>query len=286
MSDNIDEEHLDNPTNTQSENSPENITPSTDTETTNTTQETENMEVHHHPNVEKKNFKEYFLEFIMIFLAVTMGFIAENIREHFTETKIVHQNLEAFRNDLQQHQSYYKETIGDFNMVLPIYDSLIAIFYEQKENLELPVVSRLMLQGTLNYIVTINSPTYTQLISSGSLRFIENNELKAGMANYQEKINSFINYNDRIINLINAQSIEIGKIADYHDIWNKEKMGSSKKIYTPDMNPFSLTKEQRNSIIMYFKIYSIQFQAGLAQTNSLMKSNEDLVKLLDKELEK
>ena len=32
------------------------------------------MEVHHHPNVEKKNFKEYFLEFLMIFLAVTLGF--------------------------------------------------------------------------------------------------------------------------------------------------------------------------------------------------------------------
>ena len=40
------------------------------------------MEVHHHPQVEKKNFREYFLEFLMIFLAVTMGFlqrISENI---------------------------------------------------------------------------------------------------------------------------------------------------------------------------------------------------------------
>ena len=43
------------------------------------------MEVHHHPHVEKKNFKEYFLEFLMIFLAVTMGFIAENVRERITE---------------------------------------------------------------------------------------------------------------------------------------------------------------------------------------------------------
>jgi len=42
------------------------------------------MEVHHHPNVEKKNFKEYFLEFLMIFLAVTMDFFAETIRESFT----------------------------------------------------------------------------------------------------------------------------------------------------------------------------------------------------------
>ena len=39
------------------------------------------MEVHHHPNIEKKNLKDHFLEFLMIFLAVTMGFFAENIRE-------------------------------------------------------------------------------------------------------------------------------------------------------------------------------------------------------------
>ncbi len=147
MADNTDEEHLDNPIKTQSENPSDEITPINDTENINQNQETENMEVHHHPKVEKKNFKEYFLEFIMIFLAVTMGFIAENIREHFTETKIAHQNLEAYRNDLLQHQEYYKETIADFNKVLPIYDSLVSIFYEKKENAELPVVSRLMLKG-------------------------------------------------------------------------------------------------------------------------------------------
>src|SRR5436190_5298794 len=40
------------------------------------------MEVHHHPHIEKKKFKEYFLEFLMIFLAVTLGFFAESYREH------------------------------------------------------------------------------------------------------------------------------------------------------------------------------------------------------------
>jgi len=34
------------------------------------------MEVHHHPNVEKKGRKEYLLEFVMIFLAVTLVFFA------------------------------------------------------------------------------------------------------------------------------------------------------------------------------------------------------------------
>jgi hypothetical protein len=36
------------------------------------------MEVHQLPKEKRKNFKEYLLEFVMIFLAVTLGFIAEN----------------------------------------------------------------------------------------------------------------------------------------------------------------------------------------------------------------
>jgi hypothetical protein len=47
------------------------------------------MEVHHHPDLHhrRKKFKEYLLEFVMIFLAVTMGFIAENVREGIGDGK-------------------------------------------------------------------------------------------------------------------------------------------------------------------------------------------------------
>ncbi|HEY5461679.1 MAG TPA: hypothetical protein VIJ95_00350 [Hanamia sp.] len=44
------------------------------------------MEVHHHPHVDpgsyrEKNFKEYFLEFVMIFLALIMG-LTDLRKEH------------------------------------------------------------------------------------------------------------------------------------------------------------------------------------------------------------
>jgi hypothetical protein len=45
------------------------------------------MKVHHHPHVEKEHFKEYFLEFIMIFLGATMGFFAESFREYLVDIK-------------------------------------------------------------------------------------------------------------------------------------------------------------------------------------------------------
>ena len=66
------------------------------------------MEVHHHPSVHKKNFKEFFLEFVMIFLAVTLGFIAENIRESITNHEQEKHYVESLINDLKEDTAYYE----------------------------------------------------------------------------------------------------------------------------------------------------------------------------------
>jgi len=83
MADNTDEVPLENPTNNQSENSSDEIISTVDTETITPIQETENMEVHHHAHDpalphHKKNWKSYFWEFLMLFLAVFCGFLAES----------------------------------------------------------------------------------------------------------------------------------------------------------------------------------------------------------------
>ena len=39
------------------------------------------MEVHHHLHQGKNKWREYFRKFLMLFLAVSLGFYAENIRE-------------------------------------------------------------------------------------------------------------------------------------------------------------------------------------------------------------
>src|SRR5579863_10707753 len=70
-----------------------------------------NMEVHHHPNVEKKNFKEYFLEFIMIFLAVTLGFFAENLRENFSDYSKTNQFAKSLVSDLKEDTEACNNTL-------------------------------------------------------------------------------------------------------------------------------------------------------------------------------
>ena len=57
------------------------------------------MEVHHHSH-KPKNWKEYITEFIMLFAAVTLGFLAENLREHQVINHRLEQNKIAIMKDL------------------------------------------------------------------------------------------------------------------------------------------------------------------------------------------
>src|ERR1700759_5616034 len=70
-----------------------------------------NMEVHHHPKVEKKNFKEYFLEFLMIFLAVTLGFFAENVREHLGDASKETEYMSAMFEELKSDTVEYNKAL-------------------------------------------------------------------------------------------------------------------------------------------------------------------------------
>jgi hypothetical protein len=80
------------------------------------------MEVHHHPDLHHKGkkWKEYFLEFLMIFLAVTMGFFAENIREHFSDNERVAQLSRQLIQDLKKDTASLAMALPEFKTPLSI----------------------------------------------------------------------------------------------------------------------------------------------------------------------
>src|SRR5688500_8377804 len=67
-----------------------------------------NMEVHHaHTSAPsnhraRKRWTHYFWEFLMLFLAVFCGFLAENKREHMIEDKRARKLVASLLHDLQQ----------------------------------------------------------------------------------------------------------------------------------------------------------------------------------------
>ena len=129
MTDNTDEEELGNSTNTQSDNPSDEITPTADSEAINSTQETENMEVHHHPNLhhKPKKWKEYFLEFLMIFLAVALGFFAETLREKISEKQREKDYMVGLANNIRNDTSALNGLISRNDLEIKGIDSLISI---------------------------------------------------------------------------------------------------------------------------------------------------------------
>ncbi|MEO8710909.1 MAG: hypothetical protein ABI405_02240, partial [Parafilimonas sp.] len=85
------------------------------------------MEVHHHPHVEKKNFKEYFLEFLMIFLAVTMGFFAENIREKLSDHAKGKEYVISIKKDLAADTVSLNIWIPNLFQKVNDFDTLISL---------------------------------------------------------------------------------------------------------------------------------------------------------------
>jgi hypothetical protein len=58
------------------------------------------MEVHSHAHTERKKWFHYIWEFIMLFLAVSLGFFAENQREHYVEYQREKQYMQSMIEDL------------------------------------------------------------------------------------------------------------------------------------------------------------------------------------------
>jgi hypothetical protein len=137
-----------------------------------------NMEVHHHPDLhhKKKHFREYVLEFLMIFLAVTMGFIAENIREGITDHAKAKEYARSLYSDLKKDTAECNFHIRLTNWRKLKIDSLINILEsgDVKQNERMIYYLNAVLKAKLHFKPI--DATFQQLRSSGGFRYFENPE--------------------------------------------------------------------------------------------------------------
>ena len=151
------------------------------------------MEVHHHPKVEKKNFKEYFLEFLMIFLAVTLGFVAENFRESISDRSKEKEYISSIKKDLAEDTSALNIWIPSLFKRVNDFDTLISLLQVQGINSrgdDLYYYARL---STRSRVFNANNNTITELKNSGNFRLITNKTIIDKLINFQKIIDSYIN---------------------------------------------------------------------------------------------
>lgn len=151
------------------------------------------MEVHHHPHLPhgaKKNFKEYLLEGLMIFFAVFMGFIAENVREHISDSSKEKNYIASLGSDLKKDSAQQVEIINLGNKLRSGQDSLLNLLQVRKltQQQTNEVYHLFFSYGSSVPIFNSTERTLNQLINSGNFRLIEKSALADSITSYYDNV--------------------------------------------------------------------------------------------------
>ncbi len=150
------------------------------------------MEVHHHPHVAKKNFKEYFLEFLMIFLAVTMGFFAENIREYLSDRTKERDDMSGLMKNLTSDSLTIESGLQVYGAVEMQIDSLMTLIKTGKYTENMKAVYRMAYQTRGSRVFEYSNATFQEIENSGDMRLIRNDNIRNDLINYNNTINTDI----------------------------------------------------------------------------------------------
>jgi hypothetical protein len=156
-------------------------------------------------SLKKKNWTSYMKEFLMLFLAVFCGFLAENYRENMVERQQERQFIQSYIEDLKSDTASIRNEMRLINKKQVKMDSLMLMLKNQiiegHEN-DLYFLARILIRGSA---FQSNDRTITQLKNSGSLRLIRNQQVTDSIMVYQKIVENIVkNYEDESEERYNA----------------------------------------------------------------------------------
>jgi hypothetical protein len=146
------------------------------------------MEVHHshhHGGHQTKKWKEYITEFLMLFTAVTLGFFAENQREHYIEHLREKQYMQSLYEDLKKDTTELSTLKRLYTGQMNRIDTTIELFRAAEWN-DSTLTKLYLLNLTVlgNRGLNLMERTSVQLQNAGGMRLIQNAKISDEIANY------------------------------------------------------------------------------------------------------
>ena len=167
------------------------------------------METHipHLKHSSEKKGWHYVFEFLMLFLAVFCGFIAENwreqMKEHQREREFIHSIVQDLKSDTLQS--------GEILMQLKRKSKGIDSLLEELQSPEIVENSnkafRLWTQNLDLKAFVSNDRTLQQLKSSGELRLIRNKEVSDRIMQYDQVVRNYYRQTDLMYSALINQDI-------------------------------------------------------------------------------
>jgi hypothetical protein len=153
------------------------------------------MEVHAHSHTERKKWTHYLWEFLMLFLAVFCGFLAEYQLEHYIEKQRAKDFAISLHRDLVADTTVFSVSIKRIDICTKKIDTLVDILSNTKEaQNKVSSIYNLSAYAFISPISTPTESTLLQLLNSGSLRYLKNNLLVDSIKIYNNSIQLFKNF--------------------------------------------------------------------------------------------
>ena len=272
------------------EHFPEDIRAPKQLQTLKTESQTENMEVHHHGHVhEKKNpiaigWKEYVFQFLMLFLAVFCGFLAEYQLEHKIEKDRAKEYASLLIEDLKSDSAYVDQLLLQENFKIKQADSLLSLLNSEKAfNDNYKLVYHFNHVGTLIDFKPAFPVNFEQMKNSGSLRYIRNKKLTGQLSalNRQMEITAEVynGHNQFLSQQLRPFSIQHLNTQQY-DIFSRKVLVSNPEIFDWDKKEARLLANKVNLVKTYDLFFSNRFlkncKEKIKEVTSLIKKEYHL----------
>ena len=181
------------------------------------------MEVHHHAHSSRKKWTHYFWEFLMLFLAVFCGFLAENQREHMIEHRRAKQFAVSVVSDIKADTAALNIAIGFGNKKIKAVDSLFAQLEQPKEKWKDTLIYNY--EGSAGRVrpFELSSGTYEQMKASGSLRYFKQelidllNQYDAQAKKTKTREDIHLNYASNLLNPFILQVMDARSLIQIQD---------------------------------------------------------------------
>ena len=160
------------------------------------------MEVHahSHPSTNsghQKKWTHYFWEFLMLFLAVFCGFLAEYQLEHKIERDRENVYMQNMLDDLKSDTAIYSDYAARNAVVRDLVDTLMVLIKspDRKKHISKLAYSARILTAKWKQIAMVKR-TYEEMKSSGHLRLIRNKEVAGKVSSYYSSLSELDTYNE------------------------------------------------------------------------------------------
>ena len=252
------------------------------------------MEVHAHTHTApahggtgRKKWTHYFWEFLMLFLAVFAGFLAENKREHYVEHQREKQYMSSLVQDLKEDTTYLKKVITTHDLSLKMIDTLIALLKSKNRNhsvKEIYYLARII--PFRDQAILLHDKTFEQMKSSGSLRLIQSSFALKNISDYYEDY-KWISAGPSIMEIRNRQELFLS-LEKVFDMGVFQEMIHSLDPFTPDYpktDPVLFSNDEReiNSVCARYHFMYGTKKVLFSSAKNLFNSANNLIQLLKKE---